>query len=57
MAYCGSKLIETETRLPFTQSYFIQAIDHTFYGSTGMITHVGCWENARSACKSRAEGE
>ena len=22
-----------------------------------MITHLGCWENPRKACKSRAEGE
>ena len=22
-----------------------------------MITHLGCWENMRKACKSRAEGE
>ena len=23
----------------------ITAIDHTFYGFTGVITHAGCWEN------------
>ena len=40
-----------------TRSYFIKAIDHTFYGFTGVITHLGCWENTRKACKSRAEGE
>ena len=40
-----------------TRSYFIKAIDHTFYGFTGMITHLGCWENTRKACKSRAEAE
>ena len=34
----------------------IQAIDHTFYGYTGVITNVGCWENTRKACKPRAEG-
>ena len=44
-------------RLHSTKSYFIKAIDHTFYGFTGMITHLGCWENTRKACKSRAEGE
>ena len=37
--------------------YFIKAIDHTSYGFTGVITHAGCWENTRKACKSRAEGE
>ena len=44
-------------RLHSTKSYFIKAIDHTFYGFTGGITHEGCWENPRKACKSRAEGE
>ena len=42
-------------RLHSTKSYFIKAIDHTFYGFTGVITHLGCWENTRKACKSRAE--
>ena len=23
------------------------AIDHTFYGFTGVITHAGCWKNTR----------
>ena len=36
---------------------FIEAIDHTFYGFTGVITHAGCWENTQKACKSRAEGQ
>ena len=40
-----------------TKSYFIKAIDHIFYGFTGVITHLGCWENTRKACKSRAEGD
>ena len=44
-------------RLRSTKIYFIKAIDHTFYGFTGVITHLGCWENTRKACKSRAEGE
>ena len=26
-------------------------IEHTFYGFTGVITHMGCWENTRKACK------
>lgn len=26
--------------------------DHTFYGFTSMITHTGCWENARSVWAS-----
>ena len=26
---------------------YIKAIDHTFYGFTGVITHLGCWENTR----------
>ena len=42
-------------RLRSTKSYFIKAIDHTFYGFTGVITRLGCWENTRKACKSRAE--
>ena len=29
----------------------------TFYGFTGVITHAGCWENMRKACKSQAEDE
>ena len=36
--------------------YFV-VIDHTFYGFSGVTTHVGCWENARRACKSGAKGE
>ena len=35
---------------------FIKAIDHTLYRFTGMITHAGCWENTRIACKSLAFG-
>ena len=42
-------------RLHSIKSFFIKAIDHTFYGFTGVITHLGCWENRRKACKSRAE--
>ena len=26
---------------------YIKAIDHTFYGFTGLITHLGSWENTR----------
>ena len=37
-------------------SYFLKAIDHTFYGFTGVITHLGCWENARKAWKSISFG-
>ena len=33
-------------------SYFMKAIDHTFCGFTGVMTHLGCWENTRNACKS-----
>ena len=29
---------------------------YTFYGFTGVITHLGCWENTRKACKSLAVG-
>jgi len=25
------------------------AIDQTFYGFTGVITHAGCWENTSSS--------
>ena len=32
-------------------------MDHAFYGFTFVITHLGCWENTRKACKSRAEDE
>ena len=49
MVYCAGKLIENLT-------YFIKAIDHTFYGFTGVKTHLGCWENIRKACKSLALG-
>ena len=30
---------------------------HTLYGFTGVITHVGCWENTRKAYKSGVEDE
>ena len=39
-----------------TLSYLIKAMDHTSYGFTGMITHLGCSENTRKACKSLALG-
>ena len=29
------------------------AIDHTFYGFAGVITHAGCRENTRKAFKSQ----
>ena len=30
-------------------SYFIKVpIDHSFYGFTGAINHLGCWENTRT---------
>jgi len=38
----------------FPYSYFIKAIDHSFYEFTGAINHLGCWENTRKACKSLA---
>ena len=34
-------------------SYFIKAINHSFYGFTGAINHLGRWENTTKACKSR----
>ena len=40
----------------YFHSYFIKAIDHSFYGFTGAINHLGCWENTRKACKSLAHG-
>ena len=49
MVYCAGKLIVYLKLL-------MKAIDHTFYGFTGVITHAGCWENTRKACKSQAEG-
>ena len=30
----------------------MKAIDYTFCGFTGVMTHLGCWENTRKACKS-----
>ena len=50
MVYCAGKLIGN------LKLYFIKAIDHTFYGFAGVITHLGCWENTRKACKSLAFG-
>ena len=38
-------------RLHSTRSYFIKAIDHTFYGFTSVITHTGCWENTRNSAR------
>ena len=43
-------------RLHSTKSYFIKAIDHTFYGFTSVVTHLECWKNTRKACKSLAFG-
>ena len=43
-------------RLHSTKGYFIKTIDHTFNGFTGVITHLGCWENTQKACKSLAFG-
>ena len=41
MVYCAGKLVKNS-------SYFIKAMDHTFYGFTGVTLHfVGCWENTR----------
>ena len=37
-----------------TWIYFVKAIDHTFYGFTGVITPLGFWENTQQACKSLA---
>ena len=34
--------------------YFIKAIDHSFYGFTGEVNHLWCWENIWKACKSLA---
>ena len=47
MVYCAGKLIEN-----LKLFYKIKAIDHTFFGFSGVITHFGCWENTREACKS-----
>ena len=44
MVYCAGKLIEN------LKYYFIKTIEHTFYGFTGVITHLGSWENTRKAC-------
>ena len=45
MVYCAVKLIKN-------LKLFFKALDHTFYGFTSVITHLGCWENTRKACKS-----
>ena len=29
-------------------------MEHAFYGFTGVIHHLGCWENTQKACKSVA---
>ena len=34
----------------------MKAKDHTFYGFTGLITHLRCWGNTRKACESLAFG-
>ena len=47
----------TKTTFFYLKHSVIKAIDHTLYGFTGVITHLGFWENTRKACKSRAEGE
>ena len=49
MVYCAGKLLEN-------LKIFIKAIDHSFHGFTGMITHLGSWENTRKACKLLAFG-
>lgn len=36
-------------RLRFTSSYFIKAMDHTLYGFTDVLTHLGCRDNTRKA--------
>ena len=48
MVYCAGKLIENF-------KLFYKSDRPHFYGFTGVITHLGCWENTRKACKSRAE--
>ena len=52
IVYCTGKPIENWNILKL----FIKAIDHTFYRFTGVITHLGCWENTQKACKSLAFG-
>ena len=32
---------------------YIKAIDHTFYGFTGVITHFGCWAGEQSKRSAR----
>ena len=49
MVYCAGKLIEN-------LKLFYNAIDHTFYEFTGLITHAGCWEDTRKVWKSIAFG-
>ena len=48
-------------RLHSTKSFFYKSNRPHFLwvyqGFTGVITHLGCWENTRKACKSQAEGE
>ena len=40
MVYCVGKLIGN-------LKLFVKAIDHTFYGFTGVMTHLGSWANTR----------
>ena len=50
-------LLKTHSLLcRLTLSNFIKAIDHAFDGFTGVISHLGCWENTKKACKSLAFG-
>ena len=57
MVYCPGKLIENLNDSVLLKFFLIiKAIDHTFNGFTGVITHLGSWENTRKVCKSLAFG-
>ena len=47
MVYCAGKLIEN-------LKLFYKSDRPHFLGFPGVITHLGCWENTRKVCKSRA---
>ena len=38
---------KTETFFYPRKIYFVKATDHTFYEFTGVLTHLGCWENTQ----------
>ena len=50
-------LLKKLIKLNSASQQFTEAIDDTFYGFTGVITHAGGREKTKKASKSRAEGK